>query len=84
MKENEKKLVSIEDLKRDYVAGKLKEGMYSSTNELGEDVTVMIGRDGGFDVHTNQNNGWVRIDYYDYDKEEDLWTQGETYNGKWE
>ena len=77
------KLISISDLKKDYIMGKLEVGMYPSTNELDEDVTIMVGGGNGFDVHTNQTNGWVRIDYYDYDAEDDSWSQGESYNGKW-
>lgn len=74
-------MYNIEDLKEMFLKGELKSNMYSSVNEDGEVVTVMVQEGVGFDIRTNQINGWVRVDSYDYD--DGIWIQGESYAGRW-
>lgn len=52
--------------------------MYSGKNEDGEDVTVSIDRT-GIVLNTYQQNGWVRVNYYDADG----FASGETFDGRW-
>lgn len=77
------KVISIEELKEQYLLGQLKQGIYGSVNEDMEDVTVLIDRECGFDIYTNQSNGWVRLDCYDYDSIDKSWSYSEMYKGKW-
>lgn len=63
----------------DYKNGKVKRGLYSSKNENGEDLTILVEDKRGFDVYTNQRNGWVRVNYYDEVGE----CTGEAFDGKW-
>lgn len=76
-------LLTIDKIKEMFVENKLESGLYSSTDEDGCDVIVIVQEDVGFDIHTNQKNGWVRIDSFDYDSEDKTWTRGESYGGKW-
>ena len=75
-------MISIEQLKEQFKNGTYEESLYSSKNENGDDVAVMIGQN-GFDIHTNQPNGWIRVDSYEYDSSDDTWTYTESYNGRW-
>lgn len=54
-------------------------GMYSGKNVDGEKVALMHDKGIGFDLHTYQNNGWVRVN--DYGK--NGYCEGETFNGRW-
>lgn len=51
---------------------------YSGVNQYGEDVELHVSYD-GIVLKTYQDNGWVRINYYDSDGHND----GETFDGKW-
>lgn len=51
---------------------------FSGVNENGEEVLVSISKS-GIVVRTNQENGWVRVNYYDEDGE----FSGESYDGRW-
>ena len=77
------KQISIEELKETYLLGELEQGIYSTTNEDNEDITVLVDRENGFDVYTNQSNGWTRLDCYDYDSIDSTWSYSEMYRGKW-
>lgn len=78
-----KVLLTIDKIKELFVEHKLDSGLYSSVNEDGCDVIVIIQEEVGFDIYTNQKNGWVRIDSYDYDSNDKTWTKSESYGGKW-
>lgn len=52
--------------------------MFFGQNEIGEKVYLSISKD-GMVLNTQQENGWVRVNYYD----EDGWPTGETFDGKW-
>lgn len=81
--EGVKVLYTIDKLKEMFKSGELKSNIYTSKNEEGCDVLVIVQEGVGFDIHTNQANGWIRVDSYDYDAENDIWSQGESYEGKW-
>lgn len=73
---------NIDDLKEMFIRGLLEPNFYTSVNEDGCNVLIRVGKD-GFQIDTNQENGWIRSDEYLYDKCDDLWTVSESYNGKW-
>lgn len=75
-------MITIKELKEMFLKGELKSNIYDSKNEDGETVLVLVQEGVGFDIHTHQANGWIRVDSYNYDAE-DGWTQGESYAGKW-
>lgn len=52
--------------------------MFTGTNEHGETVYVSIAQS-GIIVKTEQENGWLRVNYYDGDG----WHAGETFEGRW-
>ncbi len=53
--------------------------MYVGENEDGEMVAISIDRERGIVLKTNQENGWVRVNYYD----KDGIGEGESFDGKW-
>lgn len=53
--------------------------LYSGTNNSGETVQLSFDKERGIIQHTFQNNGWLRVNYYDKDGR----AAGETYDGKW-
>ena len=48
-------------------------------NEDGEQVSVSFDTEKGIVLNTYQENGWVRVNYYDKDGN----LAGETFDGKW-
>jgi len=52
--------------------------MYSGNNELGERVYLSIAPN-GMVLKTEQDNGWLRVNYYD----ENGFSTGETFEGRW-
>ena len=48
-------------------------------NEDGEDVEIHIA-ESGIILKTYQNNGWLRVNYYD----ENGYAEDEVFNGKWD
>ena len=52
--------------------------MFSGVNADGEGVTLSIAAD-GMVLKTEQENGWVRVNYYNAEGEAD----GESFDGKW-
>lgn len=60
------------DLMRDYL------GIYAGTNSDGETVQLSICPQ-LMELTTFQNNGWVRINWYDTDGQ----PTGEAFDGKW-
>lgn len=66
---------SIEDFKKDFVDGKLEKGLFTSTNENGDNIIVEVYSD-RFIIRTMQDNGWCRVGEYLYDGE---WTYSESY-----
>lgn len=83
MKAKGEAIYTIDKLKEMYTEGSLKTGLYTSRNEDGCDILLGVQQGVGFDIHTNQENGWIRVDSYDYDVENNTWTQSESYEGKW-
>lgn len=53
--------------------------MFTGENADGEMVTVSIDKDRGIVLKTYQNNGWVRVNYYN---KEGI-AEGEGFDGKW-
>ncbi|MGE6347981.1 hypothetical protein ACQKIY_25095 [Bacillus mycoides] len=54
-------------------------GMYGSTNDKGENVTVFIQQGEGMDIHVNQSNGWIRVDEYSIEGLK----VSESFSGRW-
>lgn len=73
---------NIEDLKEMFIRGLLEPNFYSSVNEDGCSVLIKVGSN-GFQIDTNQENGWICSVEYLYDKDNDEWTTSESYEGKW-
>ena len=76
-------MYSIEKLKKMFLKGELKSNIYSSVNENEEVVIVVVQEGVGFNIQTNQANGWVRADSYDYDYDNSIWIHGESYAERW-
>lgn len=76
-------ILTIDKLKEMYIEGKLETGLYTSKDEDGCDVLLAVQQGVGFDLHTNQANGWIRVDSFDYDKENKTFTKTESFEGKW-
>lgn len=53
-------------------------GLWTGTNTDGESVLAAISAS-GIKLTTNQDNGWVRVNYYDAQGT----PSGETFDGKW-
>lgn len=53
--------------------------IYCTINEDGEDVVIVLEQGEGMEMKTFQNNGWVRVNYYDENGAHD----GETFAGRW-
>ena len=53
--------------------------MFTGHNEDGEMVCVSFDTENGIVVQTYQQNGWVRVNYYDNEG----MPAGETFDGKW-
>lgn len=64
--------MSIEEMKERFIDGSLEKGIFTSGND-----TVVKVFDSGFSISTFQDNGWTRINIYEYDG--DTWTYEETY-----
>lgn len=73
---------TIDELKELYIKGELNSILYSGKNEDECDVVITTNSK-GFTIATNQQNGWVRLDIYEYDAENNLWDYSESYDGKW-
>jgi len=54
--------------------------MFLGTNSEGERMTISIDTNEGIVTSTYQNNGWVRVNYYDTDG----YPAGETFDGRWQ
>lgn len=67
---------SIEDFKQDFIDGKLEKGLFTSTNESGDNIIVEV-CDDRFIIRTNQDNGWTRLNEYLWDGS--TWTTAEWY-----
>lgn len=52
--------------------------MFFGENEIGEKVYLSIAKS-GMVLKTEQENGWVRVNYYD----KKGWPTGEGFDGKW-
>ena len=65
-------MIDIEDLKNNFINGNLENGIYTS----GVNKIVKVGSN-GFSINTLQNNGWTRINIYEYIDQQ--WIESETY-----
>lgn len=65
-------MISIDELKQRYIDGSLEYGLFTS----GDNRIVRV-FSGGFAISTLQDNGWTRINYYEY--VDDEWVESETY-----
>lgn len=71
-------MMTIDEMKEKFLKGELEQGIFSSRNDERQGVIVEIGSD-GFRTITSQDNGWLRINTYTYDKEDKEWIMEETY-----
>lgn len=69
---------SVDEFKEKVKNKTLELGLYSGKNGQGQDITVIIDVD-KFVIYTKQSNGWSRVNIYEYDREEDIWVEEETY-----
>lgn len=53
--------------------------LFSGRNADGEMVCVSFDKEAGIVLKTSQQNGWVRVNYYDNDG----WPAGETFEERW-
>lgn len=53
--------------------------MFVGENADGEKVVLSISRKNGIVLNTYQDNGWLRVDYYDVEG----YFEGETFDGRW-
>jgi hypothetical protein len=54
-------------------------GMYTGRNVEGESIMILHDQGDGFELHTEQSNGWVRVNSYN----EHGLCDGEHWNGRW-
>ncbi|UUV46119.1 hypothetical protein [Bacillus phage vB_BanS-Thrax1] len=66
------------EVRKDLIQNR-KSDLYSTINEDGEDVVIALEQGKGMEMKTFQNNGWVRVNYYDGNGAHD----GETFAGRW-
>ncbi|QOV08450.1 hypothetical protein Kirov_251 [Bacillus phage Kirov] len=66
------------EVRKDLVQNR-KSDLYSTINEDGEDVVIALEQGIGMEMKTFQNNGWVRVNYYDAGGAHN----GETFAGRW-
>ena len=71
--------MSIEEMKQRWIDGSLDHGIFTSTNEKGQNVHVCV-HDKGFELTTYQDNGWARTNIYTYDADRDTWDYEEIYD----
>ena len=64
--------MTIDELKQRYIDGSLEYGLFTS----GDNRIVRVFK-GGFSISTLQDNGWTRINYFEY--VDDEWVESETY-----
>lgn len=53
--------------------------LYGGVNAEGEDVMVNVEKGKGMEVRTFQDNGWLRVNYYN----ENGYDDGESFEGRW-
>ena len=53
--------------------------MFTGENSDGETVTVSIDKERGIILKTYQNNGWLRVNYYN----KEGYVEGECFDGRW-
>lgn len=53
--------------------------LFSGRNSDGEMVCVSFDKEAGIVLKTSQQNGWVRVNYYDNDG----WPAGQTFEERW-
>lgn len=53
--------------------------MFTGENSDGETVTVSIDKEKGIILKTYQNNGWLRVNYYN----KEGYAEGESFDGRW-
>ena len=71
--------MTIQEMREKFLKGELQEGLFTSNNENKEDLIVGISKD-GFRISTHQSNGWIRINEYTYDKENNDWIEEEIFD----
>lgn len=68
---------TIEELKEEFISGKLEKGIFTSTNESNQNIMVYVEND-RFIIKTFQENGWIRENNYIYDN--GIWVEEELYS----
>ena len=64
--------MTIEEMKQKLIDGSLETGLYTTS----DNKIVNVFRN-GFSIRTTQNNGWDRVNIYEYIDNE--WIESETY-----
>lgn len=72
--------MTIEELKQRVINGELEKGIYDSQNQDEETIIVEVLSNNHFTIKTLQQNNWIRVNEYIYDKEKNLWEYAETYD----
>ena len=65
--------MTIDELKQKLVDNTLERGVFTAGNKIVEIYA------NGFDIKTPQDNGWIRINSYQYFRDDDTWVESETY-----
>lgn len=71
LKEPKDKARFIQEQESDFYGGK---------DEDGNTVRISLQQGSGMDIHTNQSNGWTRVDEYDTDG----FNVGSGFDGRWD
>lgn len=70
--ESEVNNMTIDEMKKKIIDGTLEKGLFTSGNNK---IVNVFGN--GFEIRTSQDNGWQRINTYEY--VDDLWVETESY-----
>lgn len=65
-------MITIEEMKQRFIDGSLDSGLFTSG-----DNKVVIVSSTGFIIRTLQDNGWTRLNIYEY--VDDEWIESESY-----
>ena len=70
--------ISIDEIKKKIENKEMEIGIYTGKNGEDKEVILIVDVD-KFATHTKQNNGWSRVEIYEYDRTGNTWVDEETY-----
>ena len=70
--------VSIDNIKNMIENKKIEIGLYTGKNQDNQDIIFVVDID-KFATRVKQKNGWIRVNIYEYDRNENVWITEETY-----